>query len=872
MNNVFHAQKKEAVLEELGTSENGLTHYQFKSRLEEFGKNKIRKTHKLRPLKILFEQFKSFLIYILIFAIVISFLIGHVTDAIVILAIVIINASIGFFQQYKAEKAIISLRKLLVQTSIVIRDGKHLKIPSSEIVPGDILVLKAGDKINADCRIIESENLQTNEAVLTGESLSVIKSDKVLSPQTILHERINMLYTGTQVVAGSGKGIVIATAMNTEFGKIASKLQEIESQKTPMQKKLDTFSKQLGLVILGLVVIVMLLGFLQKFDKIEMFLTAVALAVGSIPEGLPAVLAISFSISSLLMSKQNVIIRKLSAVESLGSVTVICSDKTGTLTEEKMSVQEIFTDNKKFVKKENDIFYQNKKIDFQKSKELAILIKTSLLCNNARYEQLESGNYSLIGDPTEESLIRMALDLRISKKKLTEQEPKIKELEFDSNRKMMSILRSSGRNNVLYSKGASERILDRCSSELINGQIKKLTISRKKELLKESSKMEEQALRVLAFAYKNFSKKEKPEENGMIFLGLIGMIDPPRKEVKLAVQQCQSAGIKVKIITGDSILTAKAISKQIGITGQVMTGQELEKLSDFDLVKVINQVVIFARTTPQQKLRITKALQENRETVAITGDGVNDVLALKAADIGIAMGKRGTDVARDTADVILIDDNFASIVSGVREGRKTYDNIKKFTKYMLAVNFSSILLILLALLMRFPLPLLPIQILWLNLLTDSIPALSLVFEKPENVMASKPRSEKSFLNGSWRFILIAGIIAFTAEFVIYIMGHLASTPIEITRSMVLTTCVLFELFFVYTCRSKKPLTEIGIFSNKWLNSAVFIALALQLILIYTPLAGIFGVAPLTLNNWLWVLPFAISGLIIFEIGKYIKHK
>ncbi len=868
----FHTKTQREVLKLLNTSEKGLSSEEAEKRLREFGKNEIKKTHKLRPVKIFLEQFKSFLIYILILAIIISALIGNLTDVIVISAIVIINASIGFFQQYKAEKAISKLKKFFIPKSIVIRDNKHIVIPSSEIVPGDILVLNVGDRINADCRILEQRNLQVNEAALTGESLPVVKTSKVLSEKTSLFERTNMLYMGTEVVAGSGKGIVVATGMNTEFGKIAFELQEIQFQKTPMQKRLDVFSKQLGLIILGMVLVVMLLGFLERFDKVEMFLTAVALAVGSIPEGLPAVLAISFAISSLALSKQNVIIRKLPAVESLGSVTVICSDKTGTITEEKMFVKEIFSNNKTYEKKEKNIFLKNKKIDIKKNKELSLLIKTSLLCNNARYEKLESGDYSFIGDPTEESFIRMALDLGISKKELTEREPRIKEFEFDSQRKMMSILRNIGRSKVLYSKGASEKILNKCSFEIVNNQIKRLTPKRKKILLEESFKMEKKALRVLAFAYKNFAKKERVEEKGLIFLGFIGIIDPPRAEVKKAIKQCMEAGIKVKMITGDSVLTAKAIANQIGLKGKIITGDELDRVSEQELSKKINDIVIFARTTPQQKLKITKILQSRGETVAITGDGINDILALKAADIGIAMGKRGTDVARDTADIILADDNFASIVLGVKEGRRTYDNVKKFIKYMLSINFDSMLLIAVTLFMGLPLPLIPIQILWMNLITDSFPALTMVFEKSEKVMQTPPRREKSILSKIWKFILVGGLLNFTACFIVYLIAMNNGLAIEKIRAMVLTTGILFELFFIYTCRSSKPLTEIGIFSNKWLNYAIIFSLFMQFVLLYTGLSGIFRVSPLSLKEWIFILPFAVSGLIIFEISKYIKHK
>jgi len=868
----FHSKTKEEILKELKTSEKGLSQKEAQKRLLKHGKNILKKTHKLNIIKIIFEQFKSFLIYILLIAVVVSFLIGNLIDGIIILAIVILNASIGFFQQYRAEKALIGLRSMLVPLSIVIRNGKHQKIPSSKIVPGDILIFELGDKVNADCRILESENLQTNEAVLTGESMPVNKFEEKLPLKTILVERLNMLYTGTQITRGSAKAVVVATGMNSEFGKIATELQEIKTQKTPMQKRLNKFSKQLGFIILGIVLIIMFLGFLEHFDKLEMFMTSVALAVSAIPEGLPAALAISFAISSVFMSKKNVIIRKFPAVESLGSVTIICCDKTGTLTEEEMHVQEIFTNGKLFLKKENKILLNNKQIDLTTNKEFIQLIKTSILCNDARFEELESGGYSFTGDSTEEALVRLALDLKINKKKLTEDEPKIKEFEFDSNRKMMSVLRRVGKKNVLYSKGAPEKIISKSSFEIINGQIKKLSEKRKRQLISESEKIEERAFRVLGFAYKDFSEKSKVEEKGLVFLGFMGMIDPPRKEVKDAIRLTKSAGIKVKIITGDSALTAKAIAMQIGIQGEIMTGAELEKITEGELGRVIDKISIFARTNPQQKLKIVKVLQQNKEMVAVTGDGINDVLALKSADLGIAMGQRGTDVARDVSDMVLIDDNFASIVEGVKEGRKTYDNVKKFTKYLLAVNFSEILLIIVALLMKMPLPLIPLQILWINLITDSFPALTMVFEKEENVMKTKPRKEKSLLNGVWKFILIGGLLNFIVCFAVYLIGINNGLVIEQIRTMVLTTGILFELFFIYTCRSKKPLLEIGIFSNKWLNYAIIFALAAQFILLYTPLAIVFGVVPLTIQNWLFILPFAVSGLIVFEIGKYFRRR
>jgi len=866
----YHAKTKEALFEEFSTSEKGLKLEQIKKRLTKYGKNIIKETNKLNALKILWQEINSFFIYILFFAALFSFFIQHYVDAAVILGIVILNSTIGFFQQYKAEKAILSLKKLLIPKSKVIREGRHYEISSSKIVPGDILVFNAGDKINADCRLIELENLEVDEAVLTGESLPVTKSLKTFPDKTILAERKNMLYTGTKIVKGSAKALVVATGMKTEFGKIAYKLQEIEIQKTPMQKRLDFFSKQLAFIIFGFVVLIFILGLLRSLDVLEMLMVSITLAVGAIPEGLPAVLAIAFAISSSAMSKQNVIVRKLPAVESLGSVTVICTDKTGTITEEKMQTQEIFSEDKLFIKKNKELLFKNKKINPSKNNSLDLLLKTGLLCNNARYE-IEKGDYVFLGDPTEESLVRLGLDLGYNKKILTKNQLRIKEFEFDSKRKMMSVLRENGEKKTLYSKGAIEQILEASSFELISGEIKKLSTARKKKIIKKAREMEHKALRVLAFAYKDFFGKEKVEEKDLIFLGFAGMMDPPRKEVGDAVKQCRAAGIKIKIITGDSLATAKAVAKKVGIEGEAITGKELEKLDDTALLNKIDNLIIFARTTPHQKLRISKILQQKGEIVAMTGDGINDVLALKSANIGIAMGKRGTDVARDVSDVVLIDDNFASIVEGVKQGRKTYDNIKKFTKYMLSVNFTTVVLVAFLTALGFPLPLLPLQILLKNLITDSIPAITLVFEKAENVMQSKPRKDKSILSGVGKFILTSGMLYFVISLAVYFFT-LAENNIDYVRTMLVTTGIIFELLFVYTCRSNKSLFKIGVFSNKWLNVSILVALALHLILLYTSLGSLFSLISLSIKDWLIVLPFAFSGIVLFELYKIIKKR
>jgi len=863
----YYQKESDEVLNELKSSRDGLSLKVSGSRLKKYGKNRITKVHKFHAVKVFFSQFKSFLIYLLILASLISFVISHFIDGIVILCIVILNAGIGFFQTYKAEKAIEKLKKLLVLKSKVIRDGKVLEVFSEDLVVGDVVVLAAGDKVSADLRIIDSDGLQSNEAILTGESLPVDKSNEVISEKVSLAKRKNMLYTGTDIVRGSCKAVVVKVSMDTEFGKIASSLEEIDIVDTPIQKRMDLFSKQVGFIILGIVLVVFLLGVFEKFDLSEMFMVGVALAVSAIPEGLPAVLAIGFAISSYMMSKSNVIVRRLPAVESLGSVTVICSDKTGTITKEEMSVKEYYSSGSFYEKDKENIFVDGERVNLKKNKDFSMLVKTSILCNDAKYNSLKS-DYGIVGDPTEGALLASSLDLGYDKKVLAEKEPRFKKFDFDSKRKMMSVVRVGNVFKSMYSKGASEVILKVSNYELVNGEKKEINEKRRRELLKISQEMSGKALRVLAFAYKEVRKDDFNEDN-LIFIGFSGMIDAPRDEVKDAIRECYDAQIKVKMITGDSKETAVAIAKEVGIVGKVLTHDELEKMSDSELEKVINRVSIFARVSPNQKLRITKMLQKMGEVVAITGDGVNDALALKAADVGVAMGIRGTDVSRDVSDIVLLDDNFSSIVSGIKEGRKTYDNIKKFIKYLLAVNFSEIFLVMFALFFVMPLPLLPLQLLWINLVTDSFPALALVFERGENVMKTAPRREKSILDGIWKFIIAGGVVAFVSSLSVYLIGMNKGWEIELVRTMVLTTSIFFELLFVYVCRSEVSLFKRKVFSNKYLNYAVLFSLVLHLALIYSFVGKYFGLVKLSVGNWLIVLPFAFSGLVLFEAWKLI---
>ena len=866
----WHELKKEDVIRHLKTDEHGLSEKEAKKRLEEFGKNELKEVYKINPIKIFLKQFQSFLIYILLAAIIVSIIIHHYIDTGVIAAIVLMNAIFGFIQQYRAEQSIVKLRQLFIPNAKVFREGKLQIISSQLVVPGDIIIFEEGDKVLADCRILSSEHLELNEAILTGESQPIVKQDAIVKQDGMLHERINTLFSGTSIVKGKVKAVVTETGMSTEFGKIALKLQEIKLPETPMQKKLDKFAKQITFLVLIVAVLIFILGVTQGKDKIEMLLTSIAIIVSAIPEGLPAVITITLAIATKNMLRNNVLIRRLPAAETLGSVTVICSDKTGTMTQEKMFVADIYCNNKFFKNTSRGALIGNKLAILQKEKELFELIKTSILSSNARFEETSNNQYQIIGDPTESAFVSMALELGIDKKILTEIEPRIKEVSFSSERKMMSILRKSIRRNVLYSKGSPSSILDKSAFEFKKDGIYSLSERRKKEILKIAEDFERKGLRVLAFSYK-YASSEKNLESGLIFVGLIGMLDPPRPEVKEAIKLCKLAGIKVKMITGDSLLTARTIGKEIGIDGKIIGGRELQEMSDEELLQDIDKIAIFARTEPQQKLRIVEILQRKGEQIAITGDGVNDILALKRADIGVAMGKRGSDVARDVSDMILLDDNFASIVKGIEQGRLVYDNSKKATKFLLASNFDELLIIIYSLLFNLPLPLLPLQILWINLVSDTLPALALVQEKEEDVMKSKPRKEKSILTGIFWFVLIAGVVSVISSILILHYG-LANLPMEKTRTMVMFTTIGFELFFVFSCRSDKTLKQIGLFSNKYIWYAILAIIILQLVLIFTPLASVFGVTSLSLFQWLLVVLASTPGLFVFEIWKIIKKK
>lgn len=854
----FHAIKEDELLKHFKAEKRGLTDEEATKRLNQYGPNELKKIRKLHAFKIFVRQFLSFLIIVLIIAAAISFIAGETADAFVILLIVVINSFLGFHQEYKAERAIENLKNMLVPKARVTRGGKVKEINASELVPGDILILEEGDNITADCRVLQSNSLQVNEAALTGESVAEDKFPSVLKAGVVLADRTNMLYQGTEIVKGNGTAVVVSTGMNTEFGKIAEMVQKIHSERNPLKERIDNFARKLGLIILALIVIVTLLGVTFGFEILVMFETAVSLAVSAIPEGLPAVITISLALATQRMLKVKSLVRKLPAAETLGRTTYILTDKTGTLTEEKMQVRKIFTDNKIIDK-------------FEKNRSVEFLFKTGILSSNARIEY--GKKEYIIGDPTEKALVMAANNYGLNKKQETEKQPRIKEFPFSSERKRMSIIRSNNGNLISYVKGAPEIIIKRCNSELINGKAKKITEKRRRDLQARYEEMASQGMRVLGFAYKTMTKTrkditEEAAERNLIFVGFQGMIDPPRKEVRQAVKECKEAGINVIMITGDSALTARAVGEEIGLIGKVIESSQLGKMSDSELSNTVKTTSIFARVSPQDKLRIVEILKKNKEIVAVTGDGVNDALALKRADIGIAVG-RGTDVAKDSSDMILLDNNFASIVKAVKEGRRVYDNIKKFIKYMLSANTNELLLILFVILaFQDPrlLPLLPLQILWINLITDSFPAIAISREKAEDDIMKRLPARESLLKGAVLFVIAAGIFAFLICFLVFYHALAGSiSNIARARTMAVTTSVLFQMFLVFNCRTKKPFYKIR--PNRYIIYAIAASMILHLAVVYSSLNRFFEFTFLGIKDWLIMIGLCVITFGLLEVVK-----
>ena len=851
---MYHKKEVNEVLKELNANQDGLSKREALQRLEKYGRNEIQRFKKVSPFKMFISQFKSFIIYVLLAAALLSIFLGEKTDAIVILAIVILNALFGFFQEFKAEKSIESLRKLSAPTALVIRDGKTQKIPSAEVVPGDIIVIEEGCYIPADARLIEIASLKIDESTLTGESVPVSKSIDIIKKDTVISNQKNMLFAGTIATMGRGKAVVVATASNTELGKIAREIQHIGEKQTPLQKKLQSLGINITIAILVIALIIFILGFLRGSSLIDSLLVAVALAVAAIPEGLPAVVTITLAIGTQRMLKKNALVRRLSAVESLGSVTVICSDKTGTLTKNEMTVTRVYANNKlisvtgRGYETIGEFFYDNKKVD---AKELEKLMQIAKLCNNA----------SLDGhsDPTEKALLVAA-----KKSKYEKDYKRLKEIPFSSETKFMTTLNKIDNEEIFNMKGAPEIVLEKCNKILLNNREIKLTKQHKDEILNVYEKMASDALRVLGFAYSMNNKD-------YVFVGLMGMIDPPREGVKEAIASCETAGIRVIMITGDYAATAKAIAKEIEIKGEAITGDEIDKLTSDELAKSVDKFSIFARVDPQHKVKILDALKKNKQVVAMTGDGVNDAVALKKSDVGISVGS-GTDVAKEASDIVLLDDNFVTVANAVKEGRGIYDNIKKSIGYLFSCNLAEVAVIFFALLIGLPIPLIAIQILAMNLITDGLPALALGVDKiNEDVMNKKPRNPSQNIvtkKDLLFFISQAFVITvLTLGLFVYYLNKNAITNLIYVQTIAFSSLVLFELFNAVNYHSGGiSLFKKGLFSNKHLVGANIISFLIQLLIVYV-LVNVFKTTPLLLIDWVFILT---AGIIVVVVQETIK--
>ncbi len=892
MNTWYNKSIEETEKELSSDIKNGLRASKVKEKQAQLGFNELTAKKKKSLIVKFLEQFKDFMIIVLIIAAIVSGVIGiaegeGITDTIIILIVVIVNAIIGVAQENKAEKSLEALQKLSSHASKVIRDGKLIVIPSRELVPGDVVVLDTGDYVPADLRIIEAINLKSQESALTGESVPVEKMAEAISSDEVgIGDRTNMLFSSSLITYGRGKGIVVETGMNTEVGKIAQIINSTEEGTTPLQEKLNKLGKTLGIVALAICAVIFAVGMLYGKEPVHMFMTAVSLAVAAIPEGLAAVSTIVLAIGVQRMVKKNAIVKKLPAVETLGSASVICSDKTGTLTQNKMTVEKIFYNNYLISMRDNIAI----------DSELEKLIYISMLCNDTKV----GPDNELTGDPTETALIDMGMKLNIDVHKIFDID-RLAELPFDSERKLMSTVHKVNDKYIVYTKGAIDELLKRCDNYIINGKIEEDLENYKSQIGKTNEELAKNALRVLGFAYKELDKLPTNEEmqtieNHLTFVGMVGMIDPPREEAKQAVEKCKSAGIKTVMITGDHKITATAIAKQLGILedeSEAITGAELEKMSDEELIKNVRHYSVYARVAPEHKVRIVRAWQANGEIVAMTGDGVNDAPALKNADIGCAMGIVGTDVAKEAADVILTDDNFATVVSAVEEGRRIYGNILKAIQFLLSSNVGEIIVLFTAIMIT-PLlakwfgitdisalePLLPIQILWINLVTDSLPALALAVDPAEkDIMNKKPKKEKGiFTKGMSLRVVYQGIMIGLITLAAFIIGLATpsattdSEKIQIGQTMAFCVLALSELVHVFNVRdNKKSIFKGGLFNNSKLIWATIASASLMFVILFIPaLRDIFSIAMLPKENILETILLVFSPILIVEIFKLFK--
>lgn len=839
----------------------GLSTREAEKRIKTYGLNELKHNKKKSPILIFLSQFNDFLVWVLIGATIISGFIGDKADAVTILIIVIVNAILGFVQEFRTEKSLEALQELAAPTCKVIRDGNIKVINSKELTIGDLVVLEAGDRIPADGTFIDAANMVVDESLLTGESVGISK-DTVKGKNTG--------FMGTIVLKGRGLIIVDAIGMKTEMGKIANLLDNIEEEKSPLRERLDSLGKILVVMCIVVCVIVTVLGIIRGNDITEMFLLGVSLAVAAIPEGLAAIVTVALALGVSRMLKRNALVRKLPAVETLGCTSVICSDKTGTLTQNKMTVKEILANGKIY------------ELDKEKLSDCEKLKEAFIYCNDANYNyDIKDIEKAVMGDPTETALVKAFYKDTKELEKFIAKSKRVYEISFDSTRKMMTVIMNEHGKETCYMKGAPERVLEKCNFVLEGGKIKPLTPQKKKQIYNYIEAMSNRALRCIAAAYKeeHIVKNESVESN-LVFLGVAGSMDPPRVEVKDAVLKCKMAGIQPIMITGDHKNTALAIAKSINICNsddQAITGDELEKMSDDELVKKVNKIRVFARVSPNHKLRIVRAFKKNNNIVAMTGDGVNDAPAIKEADIGVAMGISGTDVTKEAAAMVLIDDNFATIVSAVEEGRVIYDNIRKFIRYLLSCNLGEVLTMFLASLFYLPNPLTPIQILFVNLATDGLPAIALGVDPPDkDIMRQRPRdkNEGIFARGLWEKIIVRGCLIGICTLLSFMSGRYYGMDLATCRTITLCTLVMSQLLHVFECRSERhSIFEINIFTNIYLLGAVLVSITMICCILYIPLlSSIFNTVALNLGQWLLVLFFSGVIFLINSVYLLIKSK
>lgn len=865
-------QSVPAVLRELKVSaERGLSDAEAKQRLAQYGPNSIEEARKISLFKIFVSQFTSPIVWILLAAMIICGMLKEWTDFSVIAAIVVINAILGCVQEYKAEEAIAALKKMVSLKARVLRDGKVAEIDASEVVPGDIVLLETGDKIPADARLIEVINLATQEAALTGESTPVQKSAEALHDNIAVADQDNMVFSGTIITGGRGKAAVIGTGMQTEIGKIAKMIKETKQEPTPLQKKLASLSKLLAFLVIIIAAVVFGAGVFYGFPTFDMFLAAVALAVAAIPEGLPAVVTVALAIGVQRMALRNALVRKLPSVETLGACSVICADKTGTMTHNQMTVKHVYANQESIAVSGSG--YSPEGRFMKEPQNFSLLLKIGALNNNAKVDQAEN-DWKVIGDPTEAALIVSARKAGINVEQLNLTYPRLKEIEFTSERKIMTTVHKGSKKTLVFTKGAPEVIVKLCTKQLVHGKLARFSRADAEKVLAMGDAYASKALRVLAFAYKEAAPGGKEKlESDLVFVGLQAMIDPPRHEVKAAIEKCRSAGIKVIMITGDHLSTAKAIARELGIEGTAVTGIDLDNVTD--LASQVEDIGIYARVNPAHKLKIVEALQKRGHVVAMTGDGVNDAPALKKADLGIAMGITGTDVSKEASAMILADDNFATIVRAVEEGRVIFDNIKKFVEYLLSSNMGEVLTLFTGIILGWPLPVTALMILWINLVTDGAPALALGIDPPEEgVMKRHPRkiSENIVNKSRGLMILLIGLIMMLGTLFVF---DYYDPDIQLAKAqtMAFTTLVLFQMFNVLNQRSEnESLFAVGVFRNKWLWLAILISVGLQFAVVEIPfLQQLFGTVHLTLNDWLISAVISASVLVFGEIVKLIRR-